>query len=103
MGCTGTFGSDNAEALNLVRDGRVKKYVFNGIALWVVVGKERDYLVLPDIYCSCEDFYVRVVSRMEKKYCIHLLAQRIAEKNEKYDTYNLDREELRRIIEYLLP
>ncbi len=94
--------SDNVEAENLVKDGRVKKYIFNDVVLWVVVGKERDYLVLPNIYCSCEDFYVRVVSRMEKKYCIHLIAQKIAEESKEYDIYSLDRRELRKIIGYLL-
>ncbi|RLG45818.1 MAG: hypothetical protein DRN81_00050 [Thermoproteota archaeon] len=97
-----TRESDHAEAENLVKDGKVKKYIFNGVVLWVVVGKERDYLVLPNIYCSCEDFYVRVVSRMEKKYCIHLIAQKIAEEDKKYDVYRLDRKELRKIIDYLL-
>ncbi|MEM1978157.1 MAG: SWIM zinc finger family protein [Candidatus Caldarchaeum sp.] len=69
-----------AEGYEAVEQGRVKKYVFKpGDRIrWVVVGKKRDYLVLPESgYCSCEDFFFRVMSH-EKPMCYHLVAVKIA-------------------------
>ncbi len=81
------------EAENAVRAGRVKLHVFkpSGRRRWVVVGKHGEYLVLPEAgYCSCPDFFFRVMSG-EKPTCYHLVAVKLAiERNqfktvEKYD------------------
>ncbi|MCS6783890.1 MAG: hypothetical protein RMI43_04665 [Candidatus Caldarchaeum sp.] len=75
-----------AEAYGTVKEGRVKKYVFRpgGRVRWVVVGKTRDYLVVPAAgFCTCEDFFFRVMSN-EKPMCYHLLAVRLAEITEMY-------------------
>lgn len=75
-----------AEAYEAVKAGRVKKYVFKpgDRVRWVVVGKLRDYLVIPSAgYCSCEDFFFRVMSH-EKPMCYHLLAVKISEITELY-------------------
>jgi predicted nucleic acid-binding Zn finger protein len=64
----------------LAESGRVKRYVFrpSGRVKWIVVGRERDYIVLPEApYCSCDDFYFRVLHR-QKPTCYHLQAQAIA-------------------------
>ncbi|MEM4384734.1 MAG: SWIM zinc finger family protein [Candidatus Caldarchaeum sp.] len=74
------------EAYETVKAKRVKKYVFKpgDRVRWVVVGKTRDYLVLPEAgYCSCEDFFFRVMSH-EKPMCYHLLAVKIAQITEIY-------------------
>lgn len=81
------FGSRFIKAWRTVKDDRVKKYIFkpSGRVVWIVVGKERDYLVMPDaVFCSCNDFYFHVMS--QKAYlCYHLIGQRIAEALGKYD------------------
>lgn len=75
------------EAQQAVDDGRVKKYVFepSGRELWVVVGRSRDYLVLPVAkYCACDDFFYRVLDR-ERKRCYHLLAVTLAQRQGSYE------------------
>ncbi|MEM2091681.1 MAG: hypothetical protein QXR59_00140 [Candidatus Bathyarchaeia archaeon] len=49
------FGSRFQKAWEAVRDNRVKKYIFkpSGRVMWIVVGRERDYIVMPDAgFCS---------------------------------------------------
>ena len=75
------FGPRLASALEALREKRVKKYVFrpSGRVVWVVVGREREYLVLPKApYCSCDDFYFRVLDG-RARLCYHIIAQRLAE------------------------
>ena len=52
-------------ALKAVKKGKVKKYVFkpSGKVIWIVVGKKREYIVLPKIsFCSCDDFYYSIMN-----------------------------------------
>lgn len=82
-----TFGQRFVKALAALRENRVKKYVFkpSGRKVWIVVGKERDYLVMPDAeFCSCDDFYFRVLDR-EIHLCYHLIAQKLAKNLEWYN------------------
>jgi len=83
------------KAIEAVNKGRVKKYVFlpSGRVTWIVVGREKDYWVIPRLYCSCDDFYINVISRRSASFCYHLLAQAIAEKTGKYDVFNVSDEE----------
>jgi len=74
------FGQRFIKAFEALREGRVKKYVFkpSGRTIWIVVGKERDYLIIPEAeFCSCSDFYFRVLDR-KVHLCYHLIAQKIA-------------------------
>ncbi|MDQ7032795.1 MAG: hypothetical protein Q9M37_08820 [Desulfonauticus sp.] len=90
-----TFGQRFVKALAALRENRVKKYVFkpSGRTVWVVVGKERDYLVMPEAeFCSCDDFYFRVLDR-EIHLCYHLIAQKLA-KNLKWYNIIEERDEL---------
>jgi len=84
---TALFGSRFLKAWRTIRDNRVKKYVFkpSGRIVWIVVGRERDYLVMPDsLFCSCDDFYFHVMGK--KAYlCYHLISQRLAEALGRYD------------------
>lgn len=85
---TKTFGSRFLNAWRAVNEGRVKKYIFkpSGRTVWIVVGRRRDYLVMPAaFFCSCNDFYYNV---MDKKayFCYHLIAQRLAESLGLFDT-----------------
>ncbi|MHA1409628.1 MAG: hypothetical protein ACTSQY_04855 [Candidatus Odinarchaeia archaeon] len=84
-------------ALKAIVDGQLKKYIFqpSGREAWVVVGKKRDYMIVADFYCNCEDFYLNVVIRKKTKYCYHILSKIIGEalglfeiikvEDEKYD------------------
>ncbi len=75
------FGPRFSRAWETIKEDRVKKYVFrpSSMIVWIVVGRERDYLVMPAAdFCSCDDFYFRVMDK-EVHLCYHLIAQKIAE------------------------
>ena len=81
------FSKRLENALKTVEEGAVKKYVFkpSGLTVWIIVGKERDYQVIPSVnYCSCDDFYFRVIGK-EVPLCYHIIAQKIAEALNKFE------------------
>ena len=81
------FGDRFDKAWKLVTENRVKKYVFkpSNRTLWIAIGQNAEYLIYSNAgYCSCSDFYFRVLDH-EKAYCYHLLAQKIAEALNHYD------------------
>jgi predicted nucleic acid-binding Zn finger protein len=74
------FGQRFTKALEALKENRVKKYIFkpSGRNVWIVVGRERDYLLMPEAeFCTCDDFYFRVLDR-KIHLCYHLIAQKIA-------------------------
>lgn len=82
------FGQRFTRALETLRENRVKKYLFkpSGKLVWIVVGKERDYLVMDQAeFCTCDDFYFRVMDR-QVHMCYHLIAQKIANALKWYDS-----------------
>jgi len=92
------FGQRFTKALEALEENRVKKYVFkpSSRTVWIVIGRERDYLIMPEAeFCMCDDFYFRVLDR-KIHLCYHLIAQKIArnlgwfetieERDELYDT-----------------
>ena len=82
-----TFGDRFDNAWRLVTENRIKKYVFkpSNRTLWIAIGQNAEYLIYSNAgYCSCSDFYFRVLDH-EKAYCYHLLAQKIAEALNHYD------------------
>ena len=81
------LGSRFTKAWDAVQEERVKKYIFSpsGRIVWIVVGREREYQIMPAAaFCSCDDFYFRVMDR-EANICYHLIAQKLAEVLELYD------------------
>ncbi len=75
------FSDRYTKALTALEAGRVRKHVFSpsGRTIWTVVGEEREYQILPAAkFCSCNDFYFRVLSH-EAFLCYHLIAQKLAE------------------------
>ncbi len=75
------FGQRFTKALDAVKEGRVKKYIFqpSNRVVWIVVGRERDYLIMPEAeFCTCDDFYFRVLDK-KVHMCYHLLTQKIAQ------------------------
>jgi predicted nucleic acid-binding Zn finger protein len=74
------FGQRFTRAFEALKENRVKRYVFrpSGRNVWIVVGKERDYLIMPEAeFCMCDDFYFRVVDK-KVHLCYHLIAQKLA-------------------------
>lgn len=81
------FGERLTNALELVKKKAVKKYVFSpsGRVIWTVRGRKSEYQVIPETnFCSCDDFYFRVMDR-KKELCYHVLAQKIAEALGKFE------------------
>jgi predicted nucleic acid-binding Zn finger protein len=81
------LGSRFLKAWDAVKEERVKKYNFSpsGRIVWIVVGREREYQIMPAAeFCSCDDFYFRVMDK-EATICYHLVAQKIADALGKYD------------------
>jgi predicted nucleic acid-binding Zn finger protein len=75
------LGARFTKAWEALKEERVKKYVFSpsGRVVWIVVGREREYQIMPAAgFCSCDDFYFRVMDR-EVHICYHLIAQKIAD------------------------
>ena len=88
------FGQRFSKAWEALKARRIKKYVFmpSNRIVWIVVGKERDYLVMPAAdFCSCDDFYFRVMDK-EIHLCYHLIAQKMAEALKWYDLFEEDDE-----------
>ena len=75
------YGKRFVRALRSVEEKRVLKYNFkpSSSTTWIVRGRRREYLVIPETYCTCRSFYQEVVISKEAKMCYHLLAQKIAE------------------------
>lgn len=74
------FGQRFTKALEALKENRIKKYNFrpSNRTVWIVIGKERDYLLMPEAeFCTCDDFYFRVLDR-KVHLCYHLIAQKIA-------------------------
>jgi predicted nucleic acid-binding Zn finger protein len=87
---TEAFGQRVTRAREALDEGRVKKYVFqpSGRIVWIVVGKQRDYLVMPSIdYCSCYDFFFQFD---RGHVCYHIIAQKLAEATGKFDMFEDD-------------
>jgi len=84
------FSQRASKALEALNESRIKKYVFkpSGRVVWIVVGKERDYLVMPTIdYCSCDDFYYQFD---HGHVCYHIIAQKLAEATGRFDLFEDD-------------
>ncbi len=73
--------ASSIKALKAALGMKVKRIRFkpSNRKLYVVTGVTGDHFV-SDWYCSCLDFYVRVLVRGERSYCYHIAAKKIAEK-----------------------
>jgi predicted nucleic acid-binding Zn finger protein len=93
------FGERFAKAWEAVKDKRVKKYIFrpSNRVVWIVVGKGRDYLIMPAAdFCTCDDFYFRVMDK-QVHLCYHLIAQKLADTLESYVLYE-EEDELYKVL-----
>jgi len=96
-----TFGDRFDKAWKLVTENRIKKYVFkpSNRSLWVAIGQNAEYLIYSHAgYCSCSDFYFRVLDN-EQAYCYHLLAQKLAEALNHFDLVEEEEEAYDQLLE----
>ncbi|MCC6012876.1 MAG: hypothetical protein LM593_00695 [Candidatus Verstraetearchaeota archaeon] len=93
-------GEKLRKAIEAVNSLSVKKYIFkpSNRVVWIVVGKKREYFVIPNMYCQCNEFYINVVIRRKCKTCYHIIAQSIAEKTGKYEVYEVPDDDYARLI-----
>ena len=54
------------------------------VEIWIVVGKDSDYIVIPGMYCSCPHFQIKVVFRLTDEPCYHLVAVELSKKEKRY-------------------
>ncbi len=82
------YGKKFVKALRAVEEGKIVRYQFSpsDSVTWIVKGRGRQYLVIPELYCTCRSFYQEAVISRETNMCYHLLAQRIADIREEYET-----------------
>ena len=82
------YGKKFVKALRAVEEGKIVRFQFNPSesVTWIVKGRRRQYLVIPELYCTCRSFYQEAVIARETNMCYHLLAQRIAEIREAFET-----------------
>ncbi len=85
------YGLKFSNAEELVSSKAVKKYIFipSKKVVWIVVGREKEYFVMPGFYCQCDDFYINVVIRRRSKLCYHLFAQALAERLGNFEVYEV--------------
>lgn len=69
---------------------------------WVFHGRERDYIIIPRLLCTCKDFLIHVVPQQIKRTCYHLEAQVLAEQTGKYHTLYLDEQTMSTILVEIL-
>lgn len=81
------YGKKFVRALKAVEDGNVLMYRFHPseTTTWIVKGRRRQYMTIPDTYCTCRSFYQDVVISRDTNMCYHLLAQKIAEIRNQYE------------------
>jgi len=82
------FGERFTNGLDLASSHRVKRYEFKPSKriVWVVEGRTSEYQVIPDLpFCYCDDYYFRVMDR-KRGLCYHIIAQRVAEALNQFQT-----------------
>ncbi len=94
------YGNRFVRALRAVEERRVRRYLFSpsNTSTWIVKGRRRDYMVIPDVYCSCRSFYQDVVIARNIEFCYHLLAQEIAQIWGRYDVVEATDADRRRLF-----
>ncbi|MEM4717951.1 MAG: hypothetical protein QXE81_04225 [Desulfurococcaceae archaeon] len=85
------------------RYARINVAINNKIkSLWIFIGRERDYLLIPGVFCNCKDFIFRTVINKTSKFCKHQLGLHIAIYKKKYVEINLDPQRLYIIMSEIL-
>ncbi|NHJ12295.1 MAG: hypothetical protein EAX95_01395 [Candidatus Thorarchaeota archaeon] len=94
------YGKRFVRALRSVEEGRVTRYNFrpSETVRWSVRGSRREYLVIPEIFCTCRSFYHEVVIDGNSTMCYHLLAQKIAELRREYEIADCTDADRRKLV-----
>jgi len=82
------FGERFTNGVELADSHKVKRYEFapSKRIVWVVEGRTNEYQVIPDLpFCYCDDYYFRVMDR-KRGLCYHIIAQRVAEALNQFQT-----------------
>jgi len=87
-------------ALRKILEKGVKKYIFkpSNRIVWIVLGNRRDYLIISDLYCTCDDFYMKVVIKKTAKMCYHLLSKILADYLDYYEEINVEDERFNELM-----
>jgi len=85
------YPDKSSEILQSLKRG-ITKYIFkpSNRIIWTTIGENDEYLIYPKIYCSCIDFYNRVVIKRKKVVCKHLIAQTISDALDNFKEKELD-------------
>ena len=98
--------SDRFErATKVIEEEGVTRYTFkpSGRIVWTVKGRKRSYQVMPDTpYCSCDDFYFRVLGG-KRGVCYHLIAQHLASALGRFVDVELPDRKYSEVIDRLRP
>ncbi len=91
-----TFLNNSKNIIEALERG-ITKYVYSPSkkVLWTALGTEREYILYPQVFCSCVDFYKEVVINRNRKYCKHILAQVVSEALNIYKVIELEDREFR--------
>lgn len=66
---------DEQWLVGMLRLVRVQRFP---VELWVALGKESDYILVPYMFCSCPHFTIRITGGVNLEPCYHLVAAHIA-------------------------
>ena len=96
------FPGKVAKVLEILDKG-ITKCIFlpSNREIWVVTGKNDEYMIYPKIFCSCYDFYKNACLLKKRPFCKHLLAQVILEAFRVYDVLELQDEEFQSFLKEL--
>ncbi len=91
---TSEFQNRLEDARKLVAKESVKNYLIeNTFVKWVVVGNKREYLVkINPFWCRCYDFQNNVLYG-QLSQCKHIIAVQIADREGKFQSFSLNKEE----------
>lgn len=97
------FGETFFKALEYVQiDGKkIKKNVFqpSDLIIWTIQGTEKTYRIYPEIYCQCQNFLLESVYRSKHFImCKHLLAQKLSEILNLFETKSFSDSEYKKFI-----
>jgi len=97
-------GSMFDRAITTVLAGGVKEHRFapSRRVIRTVVGRQGDEFIDPEKpYCSCSDFFFRVMNGKAEQ-CYHLLSYKIATEQRKVDVVTLDDEEYNQLFSMVI-
>lgn len=92
--------SKHSKVVEAISSRRFIKFKVENLRIeyWGYVGKERDYILIPCLYCSCPDFTINVLSKRIRDFCYHLVALEIARRRNMYKELSINHKDLAIII-----